>query len=157
MEAHTKVDLACIVKPHTDVVWKVWLLGINPRSSTFSPFFLLLSLLFPGPSLFSSLFPFILAFNSLSSPTCQFFRVWGNYSSYQSSRRSGWEKLDSIVWGMGLSDVGLYVMVLAAFSLVLLLYWVCPFLQAFCEALSVRLSSATFLGLQGAFIARPRQ
>ena len=46
----------------------------------------------------------------------------GNYSSYQSLRQSGWEKLDSMVWSMGLSGVGLYIMVLAVFSLVLLLY-----------------------------------
>ena len=56
MEAHTKVDLTCITKPYTDVVWKVWLLGINPRSSIFSPFFLLFLLPFPGPPLFLALF-----------------------------------------------------------------------------------------------------
>ena len=59
--------------------------------------------------------PFILVFDFPSSSTCQFLLVWGNYSSYQSSRQSGWEKLDSMVWGMGLSGAGLHVMVLAAF------------------------------------------
>ena len=142
MEAHTKVGLACIAKPYTDMVWKVCLLGLSPRSVSFSPFFFFMG----SPLSFSPSFPFILVFTSCSSSTCQFLLVWGNYSSYQFSRQSVWEKLGSMVWGMGLSGAGLHVMVLAAFLLVLLLYWVCPFLQAFCEVLSVRSSSATFLG-----------
>ena len=120
MEAHTKVGLACIAKPYIDIVWRVWLLGIIPRSIIFSPFFPL----FSNPLLPSLSFPFILMFTSHSSSTCQFFLVWGNYSSYQSIRQSGWEKLDSIVWSMGLSGAGLLIMVLAALSFVLLLYWV---------------------------------
>ena len=59
----------------------------------------------------------------------------------------GWEKLNSMVQSIGLSGVGLHITMLAVFSLVLLLYCVCHFLQAFCEVLSVRSSSATSLGL----------
>ena len=149
MRAYTKVGLDYIAEPYIDVVWKVWLLGISPRSITFSPFLLPFSSFFLRGLFFSSLFPFILVFTSLSSSTCQFLLIWGNYSSYQSIRQSSWEKLDSMVWSMGLLGAGLHIMVLAAFSFVLLLYWVCPFLHALCEVLSVRSSSATFLGLQG--------
>ena len=85
-------------------------------SSHHSPSFL--PLLFWTSLFFSSLFPFILVFNSPFSPTCQFLLVWGSYSSYQSSHQSGWEKLDSMVWGMGLSGAGFHVIVLAAFSLI---------------------------------------
>ena len=58
---------------------------------------------------------------------------------------------------MGLSDAGFHTMVLAAFSLVLPLYWVCPFLQAFCEVPSIRSSSAIYLGLFWIFTSRPRK
>ena len=127
MRAHIKVGSDCIAKPYIDIVWRVWLLGIIPRSIIFSPFFPL----FSNPLLPSLSIPFILMFTSHSSSTCQFFLVWGNYLSYQSIRQGGWEKLDSMIWSMGLSGAGLRIMVLAAFSLVLLLYWVCTFLQAF--------------------------
>ena len=157
MEAHTEVDLACIAKPYMDVVWKVWLLGIIPRSITFFPFSLLFLLLSLPPFLFSSLFPFILVFTSLSSSTCQFLLIWGGYSSYQSSRQSGWEKLDSMVW----------VWVCQALGSTLRCWQLSPvccsytesvlFFRHFCEMLDVKSSSATSLGLQGAFIARPWQ
>ena len=48
---------------------------------------------------------------------------------------------------MGMSDVRFYTTVLAAFSLILPLYWVFPFLEAFYEVPSIRSSSAIFLGL----------
>ena len=105
------------------------------------------SLFFSGSPPSSLSFPFILVFTSHFSSTCQFFLVWGIYSSYQSIRQSGWEKLDSMVWSMGSSGTRLHIMVLAAFSFVRLLHWVCPFLQALCEVLSVRSSSA--VGLLG--------
>ena len=143
MRAHTKVGLAWIAELYINIAWRIWLLGLIPRSISFSPFF---SVFLGSPPLSQLSFPFILVSPSRSSPTCQFFLVWSSYSSYQSIRQSGWEKLDSMVWSMGLSGAGLHIMVLAAFSLVLLLYWVCPFLQAFCEVLSVKSSSATFLG-----------
>ena len=115
------------------------------------------SFLSPGPPHFSSLFPFILVFNSPSSSTCQFLIVWGNYSSYQSSRQSGWEKLDSMVWGMGLSGAGLHVMVLAAFSLELLLYWICPFLQAFLWDVGCEVVLGHVLGPSWSCITRPKR
>ena len=85
MRTNTKVDLDGIVVPYIDVVRKVWLLGFSPRSVTFSPF--------SHPPLP----PFILIFPSRSSLTCPFFLVRGGYSSYQSIRQNGWEKLDSMV------------------------------------------------------------
>ena len=159
MEANTKMDLACIAKPYMDVVWKVWLLGINPRSIIFSPFFLLF-LLFPGPLLFfSSLFPFILVFTSPSSSTCQFLLIWGNYSSYQSIRQSGWEKLDSMVWSMEYGLVRLWVPH----------YGVGSFLVCTALVLSLSFSSGALWGVEceivlghvlgpsGSCIARPRR
>ena len=58
---------------------------------------------------------------------------------------------------MSLSDAGFCTTVLAAFSPVLPLYWVCPFFQAFCEVLSIRSSSAIYLGLVWIFTLRPRK
>ena len=58
---------------------------------------------------------------------------------------------------MGLSNAGFYTTVLATFSLILPLYWVCPFLQAFCEVPSIRSSSAIYLGLLWIFTLRPRK
>ena len=58
---------------------------------------------------------------------------------------------------MGLSDAGFCATMLAAFSLVLPLYWVCPFLQVFCEVPSIRSSSAIYLGLVRTFTLRPRK
>ena len=95
-----------------------------------------------SPPSFLALFPF---YTSIRFPFFSHVSVFPCFP-YQSSCQSGWEKLDSMVWGMGLLGAGLHIKVLAAFSLVLLLYWVCPFLQAFCEVLSVRLFSATLLG-----------
>uniref|UniRef100_A0A7N2MVS7 Cyclic nucleotide-binding domain-containing protein n=1 Tax=Quercus lobata TaxID=97700 RepID=A0A7N2MVS7_QUELO len=46
---------------------------------------------------------------------------------------------------------GLHIKVLAAFSPALFLYRICPFPGAFYEMSGVKLSSATALGLQGAF------
>ena len=57
-----------------------------------------------------------------------------------------------MVWSMGLSGAGLHITVLAAFSPVLLLYCVCPFLQALHEVLNVRLSSAISVALSRTFI-----
>ena len=152
-EARTEVGLACIAKPYTDMVWKVCLLGLGPRSVSFSSFFF-----FMGSPPFSQLsFPFILVFPSRSSPTCPFFLVRGSYLSHQSIRQSSWEKLDSMVWVWACQVLGstLWCWQLSP------AYCSCTkfvlFFMRFYEALSVRLSSATSLGLQGAFIARPRQ
>ena len=73
METHTKVGLACIAKPYTGVIWKVWLLELSPRSVSFSPF----SFFYMIPPLSQLSFPFILVFTSRSSPTCQFFPFFG--------------------------------------------------------------------------------
>ena len=106
--------------------------------------------------LFSQLsFSFILVFPSRSSPTCPFFLVRGSYSSYQSIRQSSWEKLDSMVWVWACQVLGstLWCWQLS------LAYCSCTkfvlFFMLFYEVLSVRLSSATSLGLQGSFIVRP--
>ena len=155
MEVHTKVGLTCIAKPYADVVWKVWLLGLSPRSVSFSLFSFFLGS--PSPLLSQLSFPFILVSPSRSLPTCQFFLVWGSYSSYQSIRQSSWEKLDSTVWVWACQALGsaLWCWQLSP------LYCFCTefvlFFMRFCEMLDVRSSSATFLGLQGAFIARPQQ
>ena len=71
-----------------DGVWKVYLLGLSPRSVSSSP---------PSP-MGSPPSPFILVFYSRSSHTCPFLLVWGGHLSYQFISRSGWEKLDSMVW-----------------------------------------------------------
>ena len=159
MRAHIKVGLAWIAKPYINVAWRVWLLGLSPRSIAFSPFFFFVGSFYPPP-LSQLSFPFILVFTSRSSSTCQFF-LFGvmtrPINPYIRVVGGGWEKLHSMVWSMGLSGAGLHITVLAAFFLVLFMCWVCPFLQAFYEVSSMRSSSATSLGLQGAFIARPRQ
>ena len=54
MRAHIKVGSDCIAKPYIDIVWRVWLLGISPRSITFSPYFLP----FFQPPCLLALFPF---------------------------------------------------------------------------------------------------
>ena len=107
------------------------------------------SFLSPGPLLFSSLFPFILVFNSPSSSTCQFFLVWGNYSSYQSSRQSGWEKLDSMVWVWVCQALGSTLRCWQLSPLSCFCTEVVLFFRRFYEMLDVRSSSATFLGLHG--------
>ena len=153
MEVHTKVGLTCIAKPYADVVWKVWLLGLSPRSVSFSLF----SFFLGSPPLSQLSFPFILVSPSRSSPTCQFFLVWGSYSSYQPIRQSGWEKLDSMVWVWACQALGstLWCWQLSP------LYCSCTefvlFFRRFYEMLDVRLSSVTSLGLQGSCIARPQQ
>ena len=48
---------------------------------------------------------------------------------------------------MGLSGDGLHIKVLAAFSPVLFLCRICPFLRVFCEMSGIESSSATSLGL----------
>jgi len=87
--ANTKAGLDSMTEPYIDMVWEIWLLGISPRSITLSP---------SSPFSFMFSFPFILVFPSRSSSTCQFFLVWGNYSSCQSIRQNSCEKLDSMVW-----------------------------------------------------------
>ena len=151
MQAHTKISLACIARPYIDLVWKVGLLGLSPRGITFSPFF---RFCWIPPSCLSSFSLLYKYFLPVPLPRVSFFFLWGRYSSYQSIRQSGWEKLDSMVWSMGLSGTGLHIMVLAVFSLVLLLYCSCIefvlFFRRFHETLDVRSSSAISLGLQGA-------
>ena len=66
-------------------------------------------------------FPFILVFSSLSMSTCKFYFL-GYRPVLSIDTQSGWgwlEKLNSMVWSMGLSDAGFYTTVLAAFSFVL--------------------------------------
>ena len=71
MEAHSKVGLACIAKPYTNIVWKVSLLGLSPRSVSFLPFFF-----FYGVSpFFLALFPF---YTSISFP----FFIYVSVSPY---------------------------------------------------------------------------
>ena len=155
MQANTKVSLDCITKPYIDIVWKVGLFGLVSRRIKFSPFFYFMS---DPPFFVSTPFPF---YTSISFPffphALVFPFLWGRYSSYQSICQNGWEKLDSMVWSMGLSGVGLYIMVLAVFSLVLLLYWVCPFLQAFLWDVGREVILGHILGPSRSFIARPRR
>ena len=96
MQAHTKVGSDYIAKPYIDVVWKVWLLGLNLKSIAFSPFFPFFVGSFHPPLLSQLSFPFILVFPSHSSPTSQFFLFWGRYSSFQSIRQSGWGWLGKV-------------------------------------------------------------
>ena len=143
METYTKMGLAGIIRLHIDITWRVLFLRFSLRGLL--PFLSQLS------------FPFILVFPSRSSPTCQFFLIWGSYSSYQSIRQSCWEKLDSMVWVWACQALGsaLWCWQLSP------LYCSCIefvlFFRRFYETLDVRSSSATSLGLQGAFIARPQQ
>ena len=122
---HTEVGLDYIAEPYLDVVQEVWLLGINSRSSIFSPFFLFSLLLSFGASLLPS---FQLSFPFYTSIHFPFF-IYVSVSPYL-----GWLLVLSILtseWlgkagqhgmSMGLSGDGLHIKVLAAFSLVLLLY-----------------------------------
>ena len=160
MEAHSKVDWACMSKPYADVVWRSTSSELVRGTSRphRPPFLLVLPPLFflvPGKTPFQgNELPF---YTSISFPFFTYVSV---------SPRSGWLLVLSILtseWlgkagqhgmGMGLSSDGLHIKALAAFSLVLLLYWICPFLQAFCEVLGVKSSSAATLDLQGAFTAR---
>ena len=104
MEAHSKVDLARMSKPYTDVVWRsISSELVRGASRPCRPPFLWVHSLPPfrflgSPFVNATNFPFILVFSSHSSPTCPFLIVWGGYSSCQSSHQSGWEKLDSMVW-----------------------------------------------------------
>ena len=160
METHSKVNWACMSKPYTDVVWRsISSELVRGASRPHRPPFLwirppLFSLV-PGKTLFQgNELPF---YTSLSFPFLTYVSV---------SPRSGWLFVLSILtseWlgkagqhgmSMGLLGDGLHIKALAAFSLMLLLYWICPFLQAFCEVLGVKSSSAASLDLEGAFIAR---
>ena len=99
----------------------------------------------------------LLVFPSRSEPTCSFLLVRGGYSSYQSMRQSGWEKLDSMVCVWVCQAMGSTLSCWQPFTL----YCSCTeyvlFFRRFCEMLDVKSSSATSLGLQGAFIARSWQ
>ena len=154
MQAHTKISLACIARPYINLVWKVGLLGLSLRRITFSPFFRFCWIPPFCLSSFSLLYKYFLP---VPLPRVSFSFLWGRYSSYQSIRQSGWQKLDSMVWSIGLSGAGLHIMVLAVFSLVLLLYWVCPFLQAFSWDVGREVILDYILGPSRSFIARPRR
>ena len=144
MGTHTKVGLAGTVRLYIDITLRVWFLRFSPNSIIFPPFV-------------SALFPF---YTSISFPFFTYVSVsprLGSYSSYQSIRQSGWKKLDSMVW----------VWVCQALGSALRCWQLSPlccsctefviFFRHFCEMLDVRSSSATSLGLQGAFIERPQQ
>ena len=136
-----RVDLT---KPSVNTVHSDQVLGPWPRSVI--PFsFSLLQGPFSGASpLFPCFLSFILIFTSFSVSTCQLFFL-GCRHVLSVHTRSGWgwlQKPYNMVRSMGLSDARLRTTVLATFSLFLPLYRVFPFLQVFCEVLSVRSSSA---------------
>ena len=161
MGTHSKVNSACMFKPYMDVVWRSisseLFRGASRPHRPFlwvrpPPFFLV-----PGkePPLVNAMnFPFILVFPSHSSSTCPFLLVWGGYSSCQSSHQSGWEKLDSMVWGWVCQAMGSTLRRWQPSPLRCSCTEFVLFFRLFCEVLGVKSSSATSLDLQGAFIAR---
>ena len=101
--------------------------------------------------------PFILVFSSRSSHTCPLLLVWGGYLSYQSIRQSGWEKLNGMVWVWVCQALGSTLRCWQLSSPCCSCTESVLFFRRCCETLDVKSSSATSLGLQGAFIARPWQ
>ena len=161
MEAHSKVDLACMPKPYTDVVWRSISSELvrgasRPRRRPFlwvhpPPFLWFLG---RPPFVNAMSFPFILIFPSHFSPTCPFLLVWGGYSSCQSSHQSGWEKLDSMVWVWVCQAMGSTLRRWQPSPLCCSCTEFVLFFRLFCEMLGIKSSSATSLDLQGAFIVR---
>ena len=146
MRTHTKVGWDCIAEPYVDVVRKVWLLGFSPRRLTFSPFFLPFSF-FGGPplltcslSLLYQYLPPVLHLRVSFSWFGVFTRPINPYVRVVGKNWIAWcgvwarQALGSTLWCWQLSR----------------LYCSCTefvlFPQTFCEVLSVRSSSATFLG-----------
>ena len=137
MGAHSKVDLACTSKPYTDVVWRSISSELvrgasRPRRRPFLWAHLPPFSWFPGRPPLSQChkLPF---YTNISFPFFTYVSVspclgWLLVLSILTSEWLGKAGQHNI--SMGLSGDGLHIKALAAFSLVLILYWICPFLQA---------------------------